>query len=70
MTAALSETSARFAAAHSTTRDTDAAIAEVCRQTMGQLNAAPDLVLVFVSLHHGPDYDEIAGAIRRATGAR
>jgi small ligand-binding sensory domain FIST len=58
----------RFAAALSTAHGTQAAIAEVCTTAMKQLDAAPDLALLFVSPHHGPNLDEAAARVCDSLG--
>lgn len=62
MESAKTQTS-RFAAALSTAEDTDAAIAEVCGTTMKQLGTAPDLALLFASVHHARQLEEAAAQV-------
>lgn len=59
----------RCAAAVSNAADTERAVSDVCRQAREQLNDAPHLAVVFVSHHHGPDFESLAAAIGAATGA-
>src|SRR5258708_31813921 len=60
----------RFAAALSTEADSGRAVSEVCRQAMDQLGGKPDLAMVFVSHHHGPDFAALVREIQTQTGAR
>ncbi|MBI3469296.1 MAG: hypothetical protein HY000_40350, partial [Planctomycetes bacterium] len=57
----------RFAAALSTNSDTTEAIAEVCREATADLDARPNLAMVFVSHHHGPDFEPVAAGICQRT---
>ena len=50
----------RFAAALSTIANTEAAVAEVCQSAMNQLQAVPDLALLFASAHHAAGFAEAA----------
>ena len=56
-------TKLRFAAALSTTSDTQQAVREACAQATQQLAEPADLALVFVSQHHGPNFAGIAELI-------
>lgn len=58
----------KFAAALSTKERADAAAAEVSRAAMEQLDAKPNLAVLFVSQHHGPDLAEIGNQICEAIG--
>lgn len=53
----------RCAAAVCTEADTDAAVDEVCRRALAELQAPPHLALVFVSHHHGPDFAALAARL-------
>ncbi len=53
----------RFAAAISTETDTEKAIAEVIGRTADQLGGPANLGFVFVSHHHGPDFEPVASRI-------
>jgi small ligand-binding sensory domain FIST len=58
----------RCGAACSTQADTAAAVAEVCRQAMDQLNAPVDLAVAFVSHHHGPHFGALAASLCKYLG--
>jgi small ligand-binding sensory domain FIST len=58
----------RFAAAISTETDTARAIAEVSRQTAEPLGGPANLGFVFVSHHHGPDFQPAASRISEELG--
>jgi small ligand-binding sensory domain FIST len=62
-------TRARFAAALSTQADTAKAIDQVAAHIKLALAEAPDLVLVFVSQQHGPDYGAIAARLCQQLGS-
>ncbi len=57
-----------FASALSTHPITVEAIGEVCRRAATQLGATPDLAMLFVSHHHGPDFDRIAAQVCERLG--
>jgi small ligand-binding sensory domain FIST len=63
-------TGLRFAAALSTHADTERAVGEVCDRARSELDGTPDLALVFVSHHHGPDFCTVAAAVSQQTGTR
>jgi small ligand-binding sensory domain FIST len=52
-----------FAAALSTTPDTERALAEVCTQALGQLGGPPELAVAFASPHHADDLGPVAAAL-------
>jgi small ligand-binding sensory domain FIST len=58
-----------FAAALSTSRDTNKALEEVCSQALAQIQGAPDLAVLFFSPHHAPAAARLAAAQKRL-GAR
>ena len=63
-------TSLRFASAMSTQADTGQATAEVSRRAIHDLGGLiPNLALVFVSHHHGPDFGGVAASISDQTGS-
>jgi small ligand-binding sensory domain FIST len=53
----------RIAAALSTNSNTRQAVAEVCRRATKQLSGSANLGLVFVSHHHGPDFEPLAAGM-------
>jgi len=55
-----------FASALSTDPDLDSAIDDVTTSVQGTLDEPPDLAMVFVSSHHGPDFTETATAVRQS----
>jgi small ligand-binding sensory domain FIST len=57
-----------FASALSTHSITVEAIGEVCRRAGTQLGATADLAMLFVSHHHGPDFDRIAAQVCEQLG--
>ena len=59
----------QFSAALSTDADTGKAVAEVCR-ARERLGGPADLAMLFVSHHHGPDFDAFVARVRELTGAR
>jgi small ligand-binding sensory domain FIST len=59
----------RFASALSTHSDTGEAVAEVCQRANEQLGAVADLAMLFVSQHHGPDFERIAAAVCQRLGS-
>jgi small ligand-binding sensory domain FIST len=59
-----------FAAALSTLADTSHALEEVCSQALAQLPAPPDLALLFFSLHHAGDAEQIAASAYERLAAR
>src|SRR5579871_2435849 len=67
---AASSSTPRFAAALSREAQARAAVADVSTRALATLGGAPDLAVVFVSHHHGPDFAEVAADIRQQTGAR
>jgi small ligand-binding sensory domain FIST len=52
----------------STDEDTGAALAEVCRHAMDQLNGSVDLAVVFASNHHGPKFGRLAESLCKYLG--
>lgn len=58
----------RCGAALSTVEDTGAAIAEVCRRALEQLNGPVDLAVVFASHHHGPRFGRLAESLCKYLG--
>lgn len=68
MSTSKTATGLRFAAALSTNSDTRQAVAEVCRQANAQLSSPANLGLVFVSHHHGPDFEPVAAGICEQAG--
>ncbi|MGE0610225.1 MAG: FIST N-terminal domain-containing protein [Pirellulales bacterium] len=52
-----------MAAALSTSAEITQAVAEVCEQVRGQLPGPPDLAMLFLSQHHGPDWGELAARL-------
>ena len=62
--------SIRFSAALSTRADTQSAIDEACDQAASRLPATPHLALVFLSSHHGPDFQQVAARLYRRLGAK
>jgi small ligand-binding sensory domain FIST len=54
-----------FAAALSTARECQEAVAEVCDQAGAALDGTPDLALVFFSAHHAEHVQDLAGQIRQ-----
>ncbi len=65
-----SSSTPRFAAVLSREAHARAAAADVSTRALATLGGAPDLAVVFVSHHHGPDFAEVAADIRRQTGTR
>ncbi len=63
MTTSKTGSTLRFAAALSTEADTGRAIAEVCRLAGEQLTGPANLGFLFVSHHHGPDFESITAGI-------
>jgi small ligand-binding sensory domain FIST len=59
-----------YAAALSTTRETLRALDEVCGRALGQLQAAPDLALLFFSPHHAETAQALAETAQERLGAR
>jgi len=60
----------RFAAAISTLEHAHAAAGEVCHAAMAQLDAAPDLAVLFASPHHREEFGEIAQRVCEAIACR
>src|SRR6187397_535035 len=64
----------RFSSALSTKTDSDAALEEVSRGLLAGLAGpdarAPDLVVAFVSHHHGTAIESLGPRLAQATGAR
>jgi len=52
-----------FASALSTSHVTHDAVEEVSHRVRDQLGATPDLAMLFVSHHHGPDFDSLLGQL-------
>jgi small ligand-binding sensory domain FIST len=69
MTPAEQGKKAVFAAALSTLVDTCAAVKQVCDSAMSQLNATPNLALVFASPHHVQNLADVASQICDAIGS-
>lgn len=67
MPSAKDSTGLQFSSALSTKADTSQAIDEVCRLAAEKLEGTPDLAVVFVSQHHGPDFAAAAKQISRLT---
>lgn len=64
-------TELRFASALSTLPDSDAAEAEVVAAVSGQLEGAqPELLVVFITHHHGEALEGLGRRLMRATGAK
>lgn len=61
--------SARFAAALSTTVETETAVAEACVATMEQLSERPNLAMLFASPHHLDDIEIAATNVCSAIGS-
>lgn len=59
----------QFASALSTEPLTSRAVEEVCQEALAQLGGNPDLAMVFVSPHHGPDLAPLAERIAALTDA-
>lgn len=59
----------RFAVGLSTNPDSAAAVEDVCAQVASQLDAKPDLALIFISPHHGDDLRQIAAKVVDRTAA-
>jgi small ligand-binding sensory domain FIST len=58
----------RFAAALSTHENSYAAVAEICRAAMAQLETRPDLAMLFVSPHHGSELGDLTNRACDALG--
>ncbi|MAF64861.1 MAG: hypothetical protein CMJ84_04285 [Planctomycetes bacterium] len=64
-------TPARFASGFSTREDTQDAVREASEQLLGHLgDETPDLLVAFVTLHHGGQFESLGADLLRATGAR
>lgn len=60
-----------FAAAHSTLRQTSAAIEQVAADLRTKLNGqTPDLTFLFVSHHHADHWETLAAEVRKQTGTK
>lgn len=53
-----------FASTISEASDTQQALDEVTADALEQLDGGPDLAMVFISSHHGPDFSNIASSLR------
>src|SRR5204863_360248 len=58
----------RCAAALSTDADTTKAVREACAQVGARLGTVPDLAVLFVSPHHVPKLEDVAGGVGDALG--
>jgi small ligand-binding sensory domain FIST len=54
----------KFASAISEASDLQKALNEVTSTALEQLDTKPDLAIVFISSHHGPDFSNIASSLR------
>src|SRR2546423_11027693 len=59
-----------FAAALSSASTADAALLDVCSAVRKQLPDAPDLAVVFFSVHHAEDAETIARAVQEQLAPR
>ena len=61
-------TELRIASALSTTKDTTLAVEETAKELKAKLGQTPNLVLAFVSHHHGPNFEPVAFGLCDALG--
>ncbi len=60
----------RFASACSKSPDLEEAVGNVSSSAVDALTDRPDLGVLFVSSHHGPDLSEVAESVRERTGVQ